>query len=370
VNIFDECDDIQLQFVGFVTAPIQHNVVTGLHIHSCALYYTHGGDSKTTIVICAITSRIHILSMMQDRVFQFVQLLQHDVTRGYSLTLTILNDSSISGYESMGFNIKSMTQDEQQGQLTITVDNPIPLMPYSDRFTWAKYGHHILYSGIIPPNNSMAGVDKASHTISYPLLGKHDIHLTETHRECLILFLQTDPGNAASFGVDASINLRINDFLNHSFRSFTKGKDKGNFFDKILEENAFLVVSSIYDIAKEATKIPFAIFTNLFHYRFKKKSYLESTLELLQQFYIKLDNLSVEYRLFVGDLHKYCLHCTRCHCAITRPDHIFEILEIAPMTMLWHLGMASDLCDFPHCPVILPSQDVAYYSHSFFENSM
>ena len=162
VNIFDECDDIQLQFVGFVTAPIQHNVVTGLHIHSCALYYTHGGDSKTTIVICAITSRIHILSMMQDCVFQFVQLLQHDVTRGYSLTLTnqfigtdvILNDSSISGYKSMGFNTKSMTQDVQQGQFTITVDKPIPLMPYSDRFTWAKYGHHILYSGIIPTSAS------------------------------------------------------------------------------------------------------------------------------------------------------------------------------------------------------------------------
>jgi hypothetical protein len=176
VNIFDECDDIQLQFVGFVTAQIQHNVVTGLHIHSCALYYTHGGDSKTTIVICAIPSRIHILSMMQDRVFQLVQLLQHDVTRCYSITLTnqfigtdvILNDSSISGYESMGFNTKSMTQDVQQGQFTITVDKPIPLMPYSDRFTWAKYGHHILYFGIISTNNSVAGVDKASHTNSYP----------------------------------------------------------------------------------------------------------------------------------------------------------------------------------------------------------
>jgi len=54
----------------------------------------------------------------------------------------------------------------------------------------------------------------------------------------------------------------------------------------------------------------------------------------------------------------------------TRPDHICQILEIAPMAMLWHLGMASDLCDFPHCPVILPSKDFAYYSHSFFEGSM
>jgi len=131
-----------------------------------------------------------------------------------------------------------------------------------------------------------------------------------------------------------------------------------------------LVALSIGDIAKEAMKIPFAIFTNLFHYRFKKKSYLESTLELLQQFYIQLDDLSIEYCLNVGDLHKYCLHCTRCHRAITRTDHIFEILEVAPMAMLWHLGMASDLCDFPHCPVIFPSKDFVFYSHSFFEGSM
>jgi hypothetical protein len=40
------------------------------------------------------------------------------------------------------------------------------------------------------------------------------------------------------------------------------------------------------------------------------------------------------------------------------------------MAMLWHLGMASDICDFPHCPVILPSEDFAYYSHAFFEGSM
>jgi len=154
------------------------------------------------------------------------------------------------------------------------------------------------------------------------------------------------------------------------FQSFTKGKNKCNFFDQIWEENRLSVASSIGDIAKEATKIPLAIFTNLFHYRFKKMSYLESTLELLQQFYIQLDNLSVECCLFVGDLHKYCPHCTRCHRAITRPDHIFEILEIAPMAMLWHLGMASNLCDFPHCPIILSSKDFAYYLHSFFEGSM
>ena len=62
--------------------------------------------AKTTVVICAHTSRIHILSMMQDRGFQLMQHLQHDVTGDFSISLTnqfigidvVLNDFSISGY--------------------------------------------------------------------------------------------------------------------------------------------------------------------------------------------------------------------------------------------------------------------------------
>ena len=110
--------------------------------------------------------------MMQDCVFQTLQLLQHDMTGDYSISLTnkcigtdvIIHDSSISGYENIGFNIKSMTQDVCQGQFTITTEDLIPLMPYSNRYTWAKYGHFILYSGIIPTNNTVAGVDDKALT--------------------------------------------------------------------------------------------------------------------------------------------------------------------------------------------------------------
>jgi hypothetical protein len=44
--------------------------------------------TNTTVVKCAHTYRIHILSMMQDRIFQLLQLLQHDVTGDYSMSLT------------------------------------------------------------------------------------------------------------------------------------------------------------------------------------------------------------------------------------------------------------------------------------------
>jgi hypothetical protein len=178
------------------------------------------------------------------------------------------------------------------------------------------------------------------------------------HCECLISFLWTDFDGTASFVVDATSARRIDDFLKNTSRPLTKGTEKGYFFDVLMEKNADSFILSICGIAKEAAKNPLAIFTDLFHHRFKKKPYPESTLELLQQFYIKLVDHSNHFCIFVGDLHKYCLHCTRCHCAITRPDYIGRIMELAPMAMLWHLGIASDADDFTHCPLILPYPEV------------
>jgi hypothetical protein len=47
------------------------------------------------------------------------------------------------------------------------------------------------------------------------------------------------------------------------------------------------LVDQIVDIALSGTQIPLSIFTNLFHKGFRKHSMLESTLEILQQFYIQ-----------------------------------------------------------------------------------
>jgi hypothetical protein len=46
-------------------------------------------------------------------------------------------------------------------------------------------------------------------------------------------------------------------------------------------------IAEIACIALLATQIPLFIFTNLFHQRFEKHSMLESTPEILQQFYIQ-----------------------------------------------------------------------------------
>jgi hypothetical protein len=95
---------------------------------------------------------------------------------------------------------------------------------------------------------------------------------------------------------------------------------------------------------------------------------LKSTLELLQQFYIKLVNHSKTFKNWVGDLHKYCLHCTRCHRAITIPDYIHGIMDMAPIAMLWHMGMVSGINNYHHCPFILPNREAMFYSCAQFED--
>jgi hypothetical protein len=168
-----------------------------------------------------------------------------------------------------------MTQDVHQGQFTITTDNPIPLMPYSHRYTWAKYGHFILHSGISPTDNTAAGSDDESLTNqNKQAAADHNNSLTVNHCDCLISFLWTDPDGAASFIVDASSTCLIDEFLNNTFQTLTKRTKKGYFCDELIEKNAYLIVSSISVIAKEATKIPLAIITDLFHHGFKKKDLL------------------------------------------------------------------------------------------------
>jgi len=64
------------------------------------------------------------------------------------------------------------------------------------------------------------------------------------------------------------------------------------------------IIIRVLEIAVSTATIPLFIFTNLFHQRFSKHYYLESTLEILQQFYIKMHSDHNYYCLIPGDLCK------------------------------------------------------------------
>jgi hypothetical protein len=68
-----------------------------------------------------------------------------------------LGQTSINGYEAMGFDVIQLTQDEEQRLFTIKTDMPIPMLVYGDSLQWAKYGHHIL-----PPSLDLTSLNKGS----------------------------------------------------------------------------------------------------------------------------------------------------------------------------------------------------------------
>jgi hypothetical protein len=73
--------------------------------------------------------------------------------------------------------------------------------------------------------------------------------------------------------------------------SETETANKGKIFDQHMlhEKSKHPFIDEIVDIQLFATQMPLSIFTNLFHQRFEKHSMLESMLEILQQFYIQME---------------------------------------------------------------------------------
>ncbi len=100
---------------------------------------------------------------------------------------------------------------------------------------------------------------------------------------------------------------------------------------------------------------------------------LESTLEILQQFYIQVETLPDECHIFVGDLSTYTLWCNRCDQRVTLHGSIGEILYHAPNAMLYHWNMIDPHDEQIHresmlIPLLSASYDnYVQSSNSFFE---
>jgi hypothetical protein len=94
-----------------------------------------------------------------------MRLIQYHHVYSFSTIITnkcigeefCLGQTSINGYEAMGFDVIQLTQDEEQSLSTIKTDMPIPMLVYGDSFQWAKYVHHIL-----PPSLDLTSLNKVS----------------------------------------------------------------------------------------------------------------------------------------------------------------------------------------------------------------
>jgi hypothetical protein len=79
--------------------------------------------------------------------YELMQLIQYCHVSSFSTVITneligeesCLGQSSINGYEAMGFDVTQLTQDEEQSIFTIKTNMPIPILVYGDSFQCAKY---------------------------------------------------------------------------------------------------------------------------------------------------------------------------------------------------------------------------------------
>jgi hypothetical protein len=136
-------------------------------------------------------------------------------------------------------------------------------------------------------------------------------------------------------------------------------------------------IEDIGNIVLFATRIPLSpiYIHNFFHQRFEKHSMLESTLEILQQFYIQMETQPDDFHLFAGDLSTYTLRCIRCGQSVTLPGSIGETLLHAPTAMLYHWSMIQSHDEDNHkesmlMPLLFTSYDGYLQSSKSFEEGL
>jgi hypothetical protein len=134
---------------------------------------------------------------------------------------------------------------------------------------------------------------------------------------------------------------KLDHFLSNFFKGLSETANKGEVFDQHVwnVQSKHRLIDEVVDIALSATKIPLSIFTNSFHKRFEKHSIMESTLEILQQFYIQMETEPHDFLLFPGDSSLYTLRCMRCCMPVTLYNSIGQTLLHAPTAMLYHWNM-------------------------------
>ncbi len=234
-----------------------------------------------------------------------------------------LDKNSVCGYKMMGF--KTLSADEESNIFSLRLDLPIPFSVFEDSYPWAKYGYHILPSIL-------------------SLSSREKINLHDPFWKCLLALHQMDLDGNLYSTPNRHTSANIEFYLSHFIPSHQDNKARGSMFDQLLLHCATTnnLVEFITETAVGTTTMPLNLFTNLCVKRFSKHSFLESTLEILQHFEIKLESHEEFYYLIMGDCSKYSINCVRCKKRVTACGSIAESLFHALIAMLHHLGMIAN----------------------------
>jgi hypothetical protein len=107
----------------------------------------------------------------------------------------------------------------------------------------------------------------------------------------------------------------------------------------------------------------------MFHQHFTEHRFLESTLELLQQFYIQVKSIAHDYKVFPGDQMKFSLKFFCCGKKITPTESLGKLLFMAPMAIRHHLKMLSSIPLVNESPLLLKNMPVLFTSIKIYSAS-
>ncbi len=172
-----------------------------------------------------------------------------------------------------------------------------------------------------------------------------------------------------NFWMQLHLQAEINLYVSSIFPKDMSCSQKPSYFDQFVATRTKPVSEMFSFLAKKANKatvLPLLIFSNLFHHRFPKHWFLESTLELLQQFYIAIKECVDNYKMFPGNQYLLSIKCMRCHNCVLSKNQGIAILQHFEF-----LDTHDDYSDVQ--PMSLPlmySSDKAYHAstHSFKES--
>jgi hypothetical protein len=139
-------------------------------------------------------------------------------------------------------------------------------------------------------------------------------NVDELFRQNLTEFLQTDIDGSIDFSLNAITIQSLEKYFKTFYTPPLDIDQISSIWDQVLCNPKMMVTvaEEVWEFARKATIIPFSIFTSMFHQRFVEHRFLESTLELLQQFYLQVEYIAHYYKVFPGDQSKFSLNCLCC----------------------------------------------------------
>ncbi len=262
-----------------------------------------------------------------------------------------IKQDSIHGYMGLSFDMSNFNDDGLGNVYTFGISMPIRMVQYRDSFRCSKYSR-CLFPNDLPNDFSKMMISEMNN-------------VDDLFRQNMTELLQTDIDGSFDFLLNAiaiqSLEKYLKTFytppldIDHIYLPFGI-----NFF--LLKKTMDTIAEKLWECARKVSIIPSSIFMSMFHQHFTEHRFLESTLELLQQFIIQVESIAHDYKVFPWDQSKFSLKCLHCGKKIFPTELLGKLLFMAPMAISHHLKMLSSISPVNDSPLVLKNMPVLFTS--------